>query len=145
VDVRRRCPVVRRSVLWPLAAIAVAAAAAVALAGCGGAVGHHPATPTNGIDLLTVAGPTCPVQRQGQLCERPISARVLVRNPSGSITTTVQTGADGKARVPLPPGTYTIAAQSGGSVLPRAPLPATVTVTAGAFASVRMDYDTGIR
>jgi hypothetical protein len=124
---------------------------AVALAACGGtAIAQPEATPTpaptSGIDLLTMAGPTCPVQQEGQLCERPISARVLVRDGGGTVVTTVQTGADGRARVPLPPGTYRVEAQSGGGAsLPRAPLPTTVTVTAGAFASVRVDYDTGIR
>ena len=136
-----RCPRVRRSLLRSLALVAMA----VALVACGGGLAGHPATLTSGIDLLTMAGPTCPVQREGQLCERPISARVLVRTGSGAEVTTVQTGPDGKARVPLQPGTYRVEALPGGSVLPRPPLPTTVTVQAGAFASVRVDYDTGIR
>jgi len=44
----------------------LAATAVLALAGCGSGAGAPP-TPTGGIDLLTMASPTCPVQRQGQL------------------------------------------------------------------------------
>jgi hypothetical protein len=140
-----RCPSVRRRhPVW----LPVLVAATALLAACGAGAGHGDGTPTpatSGIDLLTMAGPTCPVQRQGQVCEEAISARVLVQTSLGATVTTVQTGADGKARVPLQPGSYMLVPQPGSHQLPRPPQPATVTVTAGQFASVRLDYDTGIR
>lgn len=125
-------------------ALLAAATAALALAACG-ASGTPPPTPTGGIDLLTMAGPTCPVQRQGQVCERAISARVTVHDSHGATVTTVQTGNDGKAHVPLQPGSYQVVPVSGGNGFPRAPQPQTVAVKAGAYLLVRIDYDTGIR
>ena len=124
-----------------------AAAAVLALVACGSGPGHAGPTPaTSGIDLLTMAGPTCPVQRQGQVCEKAISAQVLVQTTAGATLTTVQTGPDGTARVPLPPGIYRVAGQGGGGAsLPRPPIAETVTVKAGAFTKVRLNYDTGIR
>jgi len=121
-----------------------AAATVLALAACGSS-GTTPPTPTGGIDLLTIAGPTCPVQQQGQVCERPISARLTVQDGKGSTVTTVQTGHDGKARVPLQPGSYRVVPQPAGNGFPRAPQAQAVTVKAGAYLAVRLDYDTGIR
>ena len=129
--------------------LTAAVVVAMTLAACGSGPGRTiPPTATSGIDLVTMAGPTCPVQQQGQVCEKAISARVLVQTTAGATLTTVQTGADGTARVPLPPGTYTVAAQDGGggdASLPRPPLAETVTVKAGAFTKVQLTYDTGIR
>jgi len=116
--------------------------AVVACGSSGPAVVTPP--PNTGIDLLTEAAPTCPVQRLGQPCVRPISARVTVLRGK-TMVTTVQTGEDGKARVPLPPGTYTLQGQATGTGFPRPPAAATVTVVSGAYAPVRVDYDTGIR
>ena len=139
-----RFPSVKR--LHIVCLVVPAVAIATLLAACGAASSSGAPTPaTSGIDLLTMAGPTCPVQREGQQCEKPISARVVVSTTGGATVTTVQTGADGTAHVGLPPGDYRISAQQGGSVLPRPPYPTTVTVTAGSFSSVRLDYDTGIR
>jgi hypothetical protein len=124
------------------AATLAACAWLVACGSSGPAVVTPP--PNTGIDLLTVASPTCPVQRLGQLCERPISARVTVLR-AGATVTTVQTGDDGKARVPLQPGTYTLQGQPASKAFPRAPAAVAVTVVTGAYAPVRLDYDTGIR
>ncbi len=143
MPVRLRRPSVRRlRPVW----LPVLAAATAAIAACGASrTGITPPPATSGINLSTMAGPTCPVQRQGQVCEKAISARVLVRTPQGVAVTTVQTGADGTAHVPLPPGTYQVAGQGSGSGLPRPPAAQNVMVPSGAFVSVRLDYDTGIR
>lgn len=85
------------------------------------------------------------MQRQGQVCERAISARVVVHDARGATVTTVQTGPDGKAHVPLQPNTYRVVPQSEGNNFPRAPQAQAVTVTAGAYLTVRLDYDTDIR
>jgi hypothetical protein len=98
----------------------------------------------SGIDLVTVAGPTCPVQHAGQPCTRPISARVSVLQ-RGMVALTVQTGADGTARIPLPAGDYTLDGLAGENGLPRPPAPTAVTVDAGQFTRVQLEYDTGIR
>jgi hypothetical protein len=100
---------------------------------------------TTGIDVHTIAGPTCPAQRDGQSCTTPISATVVITHQDGSSAAQVQTGADGTAHVPLPPGAYTVTGQSSGNRYPRAPAPQHATVTAGSFVSVELAYDTGIR
>jgi len=138
----RRASVRRLHPVWP----AVLAAATAVLAACGAAgTGPTGSPATTGINLVTMAGPTCPVQRQGQLCEKAISARVVVRTKAGATVTTVQTGAEGTAHVALPPGVYQVAGQAGTGGFPRAPAAQSVIVSAGAFVSVRLDYDTGIR
>jgi hypothetical protein len=132
------------------AAVLLSGLLAVTACGSGGSAttATTPAPPataaTTGIDLLTVAGPTCPAQRAGQSCTRPISARVEIL-AHGLAVTAVQTGADGTAHVPLPPGVYTIKGVAGGSGFPRPPAPDSVAVAAGHFVTVRLDYDTGIR
>ena len=129
-----------------LASFAAALVTALPVAGCGQSTSSTlPPVPTSGIDLVVTAGPTCPVQGVSEACSRPLSARVVVRGSSGAAVTTVQTGGDGKARVPLPPGTYRLEPQGTGTALPRAPLPSTATVVAHAFVTVRITYDTGIR
>jgi len=70
---------------------------------------------------------------------------VAVHDSRGATVTTVQTGSDGKAHVPLLPGTYQVVPASGGNGFPRAPQPEAVAVKAGAYVTVRLDYDTGIR
>jgi hypothetical protein len=131
-----------------LTARLVVAAAALLLAGCGSDSGAHGvASPTpvhSGIDLLTVAGPTCPVQRAGQACQRTISARVDILR-GATVVVTVQTGVDGTARVPLPEGLYVVRGEAGDTGLPRQPGPQTVTVDPSAYARVQLVYDTGIR
>jgi hypothetical protein len=121
--------------------------AALALVACGGpAASTTPSPATAGVDLLTMAGPTCPVQREGQTCVKPVSVLVQVlTSPGGKAVTTVQTGVDGKAHVPLPPGTYLVRGEAGKGGLPRPPVGSTVTVQAGVFTPLTLNYDTGIR
>ena len=133
---------------------ALASGLAAALAACGGGQAPHrtpsptptPPAEAQGIDLYTVASPTCPVQREGQVCERPISATVRIES-GGTVVRSVTTDATGHARVGLAPGTYTVAAQAASTTMfPRPPMRETVTVPAGGgYVVVRLDYDTGIR
>jgi hypothetical protein len=54
-------------------------------------------------------------------------------------------GADGHFKLDVAPGTYTVVGlTTGSSMLPR-PIPTTVTVTAGSYATVTVEYDSGIR
>ena len=138
-----RCPRVRRRRPVRLLLLASVLVALAALAACGsGSV--RPGSTTSGIDLRTTAGPTCPVQHQGAQCARPISARVVIKDQAGGTVTTVQTGADGKAHVGLPPGSYQVVPQAAGT-LGRAPAATGATVASGAFVTVAIAYDTGIR
>jgi hypothetical protein len=51
---------------------------------------------------------------------------------------------EGLFQVPLPPGEYTVAPTPGGDSLPSAP-PQAVSVVAGSFTEIEINYDTGIR
>lgn len=114
------------------------------VAGCGTAVPHAPTG--SGIQGTVEAGPTCPVERINSPCPpHPLAATVVVRDPQGIEITRFHSGADGRFKVDLAPGTYTLIGQPlGGSPLPR-PIPTTVTVTSGIYATVKVEYDSGIR
>lgn len=98
----------------------------------------------SGIDVTTVAGPTCPVQREGQSCTAPISARVIVTR-GGDTVATLQTTGDGRGRIPLAPGTYTVSGEASTRPFPRPSAPQQVTVSDGRFVAVQFLFDTGIR
>jgi hypothetical protein len=123
----------------------VAPAVLILLAGCGtgAAPGSPPAGAGNGIEGIALAGPQCPVEVAGSPCPpRPIAARVVVSDRTGAEITSFRTGVDGRFRVALAPGRYTLQA------LDQAPLllkPTEVTVPAGQFAWVQLNFDTGIR
>jgi len=119
------------------------AAAGLAAAGCGSAV---PAAPVDsGIEGVATAGPTCPVAVAGQSCPpRPISAQVAVQDESGREVTRFTTAQDGHFKVSLPPGRYRLV-QPPSPPMPRLIDPVPVTVVAGGYTSVQLDFDTGIR
>ncbi len=115
-----------------------------AIVGCGGGSASSTPTPlSSGMDVYTVAGPTCPVQSQGQTCTAPVSATVVVTQ-SGATRATVTTSSNGRGHIPLPPGVYTLTGQTS-SRFPRAPGPRQVTVYPGQFIAVQLAFDTGIR
>ena len=98
----------------------------------------------SGIEGQVFISPTCPgPQRIGEVCERPYPTRITVLDSQGAVLTTVDTDEAGRFRVPLPPGTYTLRPRTTG-VPPRAG-EQTVTVDAGRYTHVRIDYDSGIR
>lgn len=113
------------------------------LAACGGAGG---APAGSGVQGIAVVGPSCPVERINSPCPpRPIAATIVVRNHQGAEVTRVESGSDGRFRVDLLPGSYTlIGITPGNGMLPR-PIPTTVTVSQGTYASVTVEFDSGIR
>ena len=111
-----------------------------------------PGTPsadgTSGIEGRAVAGPTCPVEHVDSPCpDKPIAATVLVWNAGRTeVVAKFATDESGAFRVELAPGEYSLEPLSPqpGVSLPAARLQ-TVTVRAGEFAYVVIEYDTGIR
>jgi hypothetical protein len=99
-----------------------------------------------GVEGTVTVGPTCPVERADSPCPpRPLAATVLVRDASGSVLTRVRSGADGHFKVDLAPGSYTLTGdRPAGAALPR-PITSSVTVIAGAYTVVTVQYDSGIR
>ncbi len=109
------------------------------------------------IEGILLAGPTCPVQRIDDPCpDRPLTTTIWVYEGTSERPVAlgpgqpliVMTGEDGRFRLQLEPGTYTLRGPCGGTmVCPSFPLimPQTVTVSAGAFSTVTLHADTGIR
>lgn len=110
------------------------------------ACGAPAAQPGTGIQGIVQVGPTCPVERLNSPCPpRPLAATIVVRDGNGADVTRFHSGADGRFKVNLAPGSYTLVGLAvGSSFLPR-PIPTFVTVTQGTYASVTVQYDSGIR
>ena len=117
---------------------------AVLLAACGSSTTSAP--PGTGIKGTVILGPTCPVEQVGQPpCVTPLAATVAITSAEdGSVVARVSSGADGTFSVDVPPGDYVIVPQPVGDPFPVGQ-PVEVTVQAGAYAQVEVDYDTGIR
>jgi hypothetical protein len=98
-----------------------------------------------GIFGQVLLGPISPVERLGQVNERPYEADVRVLDAGdGREVARFRSRADGMFRLGLPPGTYRLLPSPGGSVYPRA-TEQTVSVEAARFTRVIIRYDTGIR
>jgi hypothetical protein len=99
---------------------------------------------TSGIEGRALAGPQCPVMVEGSPCpDLPWEGTVVAAGPSSGDEFTVETGADGRFRLPLAPGTYVLSIRAGSS--PPSAKPQTVVVEPGSFADVVISVDTGIR
>jgi hypothetical protein len=116
-------------------------AAAVLLAG--GASGAQ-RRPDSGIPGMVWYGPTCPVQRPNETCERPYAAAITIkRQPAGSVAARVRSNANGRFTVRLSAGSYLLEPHSG-KPYPRAQSQ-TVAVHRHQFANVTIRFDSGIR
>src|SRR3990170_7676044 len=128
-----------------IAALALIAAAAALLLAC---KSEDEAPPlTSGIEGQVLIGPMCPVVREGTPCpDQPYQATIVVWNADRTQKVrTFETGSDGRFRVPLAPGEYYIDPQPPDSGGPPTPIPQTVTVPAGRFLQITVEYDSGIR
>ena len=100
----------------------------------------------SGIEGEVRIGPLSPVVSEGQEGEdsKPYSAVIRIKSiPEGEVVAETMSGDDGKFRVALAPGRYLVEPEQG-DPLPIAS-PQEVTVEPGAFTTVRIDYDSGIR
>ena len=119
----------------------------VFLAGCGD--DQDAAEPESGINGQVLLGPQCPVESVGEPCDDVPAADVLVSvstQPPGEAygagepVATTRTGADGTFELALAPGDYVVTADAGMSCEFM-----DAHVTEGAFATVDVPCDTGIR
>lgn len=97
-----------------------------------------------GIDLLALRGPLCPVQTEDDPCpDEPYQAWIQIRNQQGLLVTRSQTDENGRLRIGLFPGLYVVRPESGD------PFPVAseqeVTVVPDHFTEVTVHFDTGIR
>lgn len=101
-----------------------------------------------GIGGMGVAGPVCPVETvppDPACAPRPVAGAVLViRDGTGSEVARTTTGAEGSFFVELPAGDYLVEPQPVEGLMGTAGTQS-VTVKEGGTATVRLDYDTGIR
>jgi hypothetical protein len=121
----------------------VAFTLAAAVAGCGSSSLLGPDA-DQGVEGIALIGPQCPVQSDDTPCpDLPYAATIEVVEAGGGWVTRLRTNADGRFRVGLEPGNYRLLPRSGD------PFPigsnVDVTVSAGAWSSVIVSFDTGIR
>ena len=106
-------------------------------------------TPPSGIRGTVVLGPTCPGpvepgENPPVACLTPYAASLVVTDSEGAPVVRVTSSADGKFQVDLPPGEYVVTPATGADTYPIAQ-PVSVTVSAGQYSEVEINYDTGIR
>jgi hypothetical protein len=100
----------------------------------------------SGIEGEVRIGPLSPVVSEGQDGDdaKPYSAVLRIKSiPEGQVVAETTSDLDGKFRVALAPGRYLVEPEQGDPL----PIASTqeVTVEPGVFASIRIDYDSGIR
>lgn len=125
--------------------MAVLVAAGVVAVGCGSTPGSG-APPASGIEGTTVVDVGCPVVRGTSGCPlRPLRARIVVVRGYSDVVAQVDSGADGRFRIPLDPGAYVLRPDNLASAPVPSARPMEVTVRAGAFARVVVRFDSGVR
>lgn len=97
----------------------------------------------SGIQGEVVLGPVSPVERPGEINQRPYQASIGITNDAGQTVAEVRSSPDGRFEIVLDPGTYVLHPESE-AIYPHAP-PQTVTVIEHHVTPVRIVYDSGIR
>lgn len=125
------------------------AVAVSALAGCGDETAPTAPDEESGVTGSVHLGPQCPVETADQPCPDQPAAGVRVtvaEQPPGEayalgeVVARTTTDADGSFRVAVPPGAYVVTADAGMSCELM-----DATVTDGAYTTVDVPCDTGIR
>jgi hypothetical protein len=125
--------------VWLLLVLALTACESTS----GGAGGAH--TGGSGILVRTVVDKGCPTQPAGSRCPVvPVEARIVVDDGT-TVTARATTGSDGQVRIPMRPGRYMVRAERPGAQINANSGPVTVTVTDGAFRTVTLQFDSGVR
>ncbi len=108
------------------------------------------ATPAveSGIRGTVILGPTCPTGSSPGAndpvpCLTPYSAQLVVLDEENNVAGRVTSDADGTFELVLAPGKYIVTPLSGDPYPIAQPI--SVTVAAGEFVEVQLNYDTGIR
>lgn len=98
----------------------------------------------SGIEGQVLIGPNCPVVREGEECQdQPYQAILTVNSPKGERIVQIQTGEDGRFKIPLQPGEYILHPESP-NVLSFAG-DQMVLVETGKFTQIIVIFDSGIR
>jgi hypothetical protein len=116
---------------------------AIVLVACGGA---DPSASDSGIRGTAHVGPQCPVVQAGSPCpDAPFDGEIQVSTPEGEEVATTSTDTNGSFEVALDPGTYVVNIVTQNPGGPPFAEPVTVEVDPGAFTSVDLAVDSGIR
>ncbi len=111
----------------------------------GAAGGARTRPPNSGIRGIVLYGPTCPVERPGNTCERPYVANLSFQRAAlRGATAHARSGTDGRFSVRLAAGRWLVKVNAGASLYPRASS-RVVSVTARHFTNVTIQVDSGIR
>ena len=115
------------------------------LGGCARTSVDRPSpTPVSGVRGTVLFGPNCPVVIAGTPCpDRPWQGTVQAFTVDGTLVRDTTTNAQGAFELPLDPGTYDLM-----PLTPDGPPTAKLqraTVAAGAFTTVTLQVDSGIR
>jgi len=99
---------------------------------------------STGVRGVVTAGPTCPVQREGDpSCnDKPVPAHLVLQRGDGSTAASGDAGSDGQFFIAAPAGSYTLSATSPNAMRCSSQ---PVTVASGHVTDVRVSCDTGIR
>lgn len=110
------------------------------------ACGNGGAAPSGaGIRGSVSIGPQCPVEQANSPCpDRPFQGDVRATASDGSATT-VSTDERGRFSMNLRPGTYDVVAVTTDGGGPPTAIPQTVVVHEGAYTSITLELDSGIR
>ena len=105
----------------------------------------QPAAGSSGIEVTALVGPACPGPVVvGKECpDQPLEVSFTVLGPGNQPVTQFQTDAQGKSRVSLPPGSYTLHPEVSGPYPRASDQP--VTVSAGQYTQVTVQFDSGMR
>lgn len=99
----------------------------------------------SGIYGKAILGPTCPVQKEGEVCSQPYQGVIVVKNSDRTKEITqFMTNADGTFRVVLPPGQYYLS-QDPKTRFPKFLKEQLIAVEPDKFTEVNLSLDTGIR
>jgi hypothetical protein len=104
-------------------------------------------TSDSGIEGKVTIGPTCPgpARPDDPACaDKPFQATIKILDSGSALVSQVQSDANGDYRAQLQPGTYIVDPQPGESPMQRAQQQ-TVSVMAGQYTRVDIQYDSGIR
>jgi len=101
-------------------------------------------TGSTGVRGVVTAGPTCPVQRQGDpSCDdKPVPAHLVLQRGDGSSAASGDAGSDGQFFIAASAGSYTLTASSPNAMRCSSQ---PVTATSGHVTDVHVSCDTGIR
>jgi len=98
-----------------------------------------------GIVSMTRRGPISPVAQPGQPNDAPCAATLRVYRPNGALVAVVHSSAERKFYVDLPVGRYVVEPRSTSAASFDHAAPFSIRIVRGAWRSVTIMYDTGIR